>query len=201
MKYFSILILSLLFSSSAIAIPDIKEVPGYEVEILVFKNLQLDEQDNELWIQDISPDGQLDLENVTAVGGGIPADSEIRKAFDKMLASGNYLLITHKRWIQDAIPKTEAQLIRITNAETKLDGTVHFYKNRFLHLDINLMLGEEFVPASSNDTLASADAQKNTKNNFVIKEKRRIRSENINYFDHPRFGVLVQVNKIILSTH
>lgn len=199
MKYFSILLTSLLFSSSVIAIPDIKETPGYEVEILVFKNLQIEEE-NELWVQDIDPNSQSNLDNATPVGGGVPADSEIRKAFEKMFESGKYLFVTHKRWIQDAIPKSEAQLIRIANAEAGLDGTVRFYKNRFLHLDINLMLSEEFVPVSGNDTSTSSDAQENTQNYFIIKEQRRIRSKNLNYFDHPRFGVLIQVNRIKIST-
>lgn len=199
MKYFSILLVSLLYSSSIMAIPDIKEAPGYEVEILVFKNLQIDDQDTELWVRDIDPAKLPDLANAAPVGGGIPAESEIRKAFEKMHESGKYMLISHKRWIQDAMPKTDSQLIRIANGEAKLDGAVRFYKNRFLHLDINLMLGEEFMPVSSGTASTNSDPTDSMQNTFVINEHRRIRSKSLNYFDHPRFGVIIQVNPVSVS--
>lgn len=199
MKYFSTLLVSLLFSSSAIAVPDIQEAPAYKVEILVFKNLQIDEQDSELWVKEIAPDKQPDLTNAAAVGGGIPAETEIRKAFDKMLESGKYMLITHKRWIQDAMPKADARLIRIANGEAKLDGAVHFYKDRYLHLDVNLMLGEEFMPALNNAASSNAGASESMQNNFIINEHRKIRSRKINYFDHPRFGVIIQVDPVSVS--
>jgi len=196
MKYFSILFCSLFLPSLVYAVPDIKVTPGYEVEVLVFKNLKVSEQESELWSQDTAPLGQADLENSITVGGGIPVNSEIRKAFEKMLESGQYTLVAHKRWIQDALPKTEAQLIRIANAETRLDGTVRFYKNRYLHLDVNLVLGEEFIPESGD-----AGSRENAQNYFIIKEQKRIRSKNLNYFDHPRFGVLIKVHKIKVSRH
>lgn len=206
MKYLPLLLAGLLFSSSAIAATE--KTPVYEVEILVFKNMQIEDQGNELWLQDIDPNNQPDVDNATPAGGGVPAGSEIRKISDKLLASGDYTIISHKRWIQDAIPKTEAKLIRIANGEEKLDGTVLFYKGRFLHVNMNLVLTEELMSVAgggNNGTDRNTSPENttpgNTANYFIIKENRRVRSAALNYFDHPRFGVIVQVNRVNASKH
>ena len=200
MKYLPLLFAGLFFSSSVIAVTE--NTPVYEVEVLVFKNMQIDDQGNELWLQDIDPNSQPDVANASPVGGGIPAKSVIRKISDKLVASGNYTIISHKRWIQDAIPKTEAKLIRIANGEEKLDGTLLFYKSRFLHVNMNLVLTEELMPVANTDARRDLDgntASGNIANYFIIKERRRVRSAVLNYFDHPRFGVIVQVNQVKTS--
>jgi len=202
MKYLPLLLAGLLFSSSAIAASE--KIPVYEVEILVFKNMQIEDQGSELWLQDIDPNNQPDVDNASPAGGGVPAESEIRKISDKLLASGDYTIISHKRWIQDAIPKTEAKLIRIANGEEKLDGTVLFYKGRFLHVNLNLVLTEELRAAENGGDNKGMDGNTsfgNTANYFIIKENRRVRSATLNYFDHPRFGVIVQVNQVNASKH
>ncbi|MFV1992881.1 MAG: CsiV family protein [Acidiferrobacterales bacterium] len=202
MKYLPLLFASLFFSSSVIAVSDKPNTPIYEVEILVFKNMQIEDQGTELWLQDIDPNNQPDVANASPVGGGIPAESTIKKISDKLVASGYYTIISHKRWIQDAIPKTEAKLIRIANSEENLDGTLLFYKGRFLHLGMNLILTEELMPVGNtgdNRDLNGNATSGNIVNSFVIKEDRRIRSVALNYFDHPRFGVIVQVNQVNTS--
>ena len=208
MKYLPLLLVSLFFSSSVIAVT--KKTPIYEVEILVFKNMQIEDQSGgrtELWLKDIDPNNQPDVANASPVGGGIPAESKIKKISDKLVASGNYTIISHKRWIQDAIPKTEAKLIRIANGGENLDGTLLFYKGRFLHVGMNLVLTEQLMPVGNTgdnrglngNTASENTASGNIANYFIIKEDRRIRSATLNYFDHPRFGVIVQVNQVNTS--
>ena len=172
MKYLPLLFAGLFFSSSVIAVTE--NTPVYEVEVLVFKNMQIDDQGNELWLQDIDPNSQPDVANASPVGGGIPAKSVIRKISDKLVASGYYIIISHKRWIQDAIPKTEAKLIRIANGEENFDGTLLFYKNRFLHVDMNLVLTEKMMPVANTDARRDLDgntASGNIANYFIIDRK------------------------------
>lgn len=197
MKSLLILILSLTFSSAINATPNDNEAPNYIVEVLIFKNLQNNEE-NEIWTQTISPEVFASLENARPLSGDITPGQELSTAFEKMASTGNYLLVTHKRWVQVARPKEDERLIRITKANEGLDGTVHFYRDRFLHLDLNLILGEDTVPVASLETSGGANKEKQ-QDNFIIKEKRKVRSDMINYFDHPKFGVLITVSPLKVS--
>ncbi len=67
-----------------------------------------------------------------------------------------------------------------------LKGTLTLSKSRYLHLQSNLLLHLNADAVSHKDELQD----------FRLIEKRRIRSKELHYVDHPRFGLLVRVTKV-----
>ncbi|MEC9406219.1 MAG: CsiV family protein [Pseudomonadota bacterium] len=75
----------------------------------------------------------------------------------------------------------------------QLDGTVSLYAQRYLHLHVDLWWVQQQSGAAvvAGQQLAEADARV-----FHIEEQRRVRLNELHYFDHPRFGVLARVTRI-----
>ena len=78
------------------------------------------------------------------------------------------------------------------------DGTVRLRKSRFLHLDVDFAY---FPGALQQPDLAmpapSAGHRRFPATYVRLTQSRRIKPDELNYFDHPLFGLVVQVGKII----
>ena len=72
-----------------------------------------------------------------------------------------------------------------------LNGEIGLTQSRYLHLDVDLVY-QVNTPAdpSQQDSVIGDTMITQT---FRLQQSRRIRSDNIYYFDHPRFGVLAKV--------
>ncbi|MEC4725685.1 peptidoglycan binding protein CsiV [Shewanella sp. D64] len=84
----------------------------------------------------------------------------------------------------------------------ELDGTVNIYLDHFLYVETALNLREEgtknldISSSSLNETL-----EKNNKITpflyaFPLTQNRRVRSDEIHYFDHPKMGMILQIRKM-----
>jgi len=171
----------------------------YEVEVLVFQNFLEELEGGEFWGPD-EPESEerlMELENAMVVGGAPGEASPLSLAAEKMgREGGNYRVLAHKRWIQNADAKSNSQRIRISAGpieNTTLDGTVVFYVSRFLHVDVNLALATDnaglIYPGADTESVPAREV-------YRIKEHRRIKTVDINYFDHPKFGVLIQIKPV-----
>lgn len=77
------------------------------------------------------------------------------------------------------------------------DGTIRLRSTRFLHVDVDIAYFPEEISrftASANDNgtvplLQQADYVR-------LRESRRIRLNEVHYFDHPLFGVLLRVSRL-----
>jgi hypothetical protein len=105
----------------------------------------------------------------------------------------------------------------------ELEGTLRLHKGRYLHVDAHLVLGkyeENFQAISTGSTEAlnaspnsfdpnhSDDSRFDNASDvpsqqevialelFELKQSRRIRSGELHYLDHPKFGMLIQINRI-----
>lgn len=131
--------------------------------------------------------------------------------------SKNYRLITSKSWFQPIISKESGDSILI-NSEVvegvKIFGEIKPYKKRFLHLDANLFYSEETFQEELN--LLEIDVKeyleegtlKEKKINitsaegpffkikYEIKQSRKLRSKELHYIDHPKFGVIFQISPL-----
>ena len=59
------------------------------------------------------------------------------------------------------------------------------YVTRFLHLKLDLDLAHIAAPAPDTDTLI-----------YHLTERRKMRSTELHFFDHPRFGVLALISPV-----
>jgi hypothetical protein len=103
--------------------------------------------------------------------------------------------------VQEGPPEEEAQPVDVTllgSANPK--GTITLYLSRFLHLAVDLRYYAEVrqLDGEKPPPLATLPAQMELKElelipRYEIILERRIRSGQLNYFDHPAFGVLVVI--------
>ena len=176
---------------------------NYTVDLVVFRNLMPDLEGKEIWSPDRVDTMIPGLDQAKPVADSNDATTDIGKAVAVLETNDKYQVLTHKRWVQTADARSSSPVMRITDQAGDLDGTVVFYMSRFLHVDVDLLLkdqpGQKTETVSANDVqpvaVSSSAADATTSNNqelvFRIDESRRIRSSQMNYFDHPKFGVLL----------
>ena len=202
-----LLLLLLLLACSQIWAAATTTRSSYIVEVLVIQHVDADDN-GEIWISDNVEKDKTDkkdekdtkdtgatasdLSKAVIVTGTPPANSRLSKVADSIKEDKNYRILAHKRWFQYAEPKSNAKFIRINGAENTepvLDGTLLFYSTRYLHVVTDLSLKEKLVP----ETAEEGSEETTPVPVMRINERRRIRVRQINYFDHPRFGLLVYV--------
>ena len=131
-----------------------------------------------------------------------PDELELTGSYARLRAIDAYTPLFHSGWVQEGSLEEETQPVDVTllgSANPK--GTMTLYLSRFLHLAIDLRyyaevrqpLGGEKPPPP-----ATLPAQMELKKLELIPRyelvlERRIRSGQLNYFDHPAFGVLVVI--------
>lgn len=85
--------------------------------------------------------------------------------------SEDYTLMHHYAWGQESLPVSLAAAYNVI--ETNLQGSIKVYAKQLLFANLDL----EF-------------------NGYRLNEKRRIKLNEKHFFDHPKFGVLVQVSRL-----
>lgn len=177
---------------------------NYTVELVVFRNLMPDLEGKEIWSPDRVDSMIPGLDQAKNVADSNDATTDIGKAVAAMETNDKYQVLTHKRWVQTADARSSSPVMRITDPAGDLDGTVVFYMSRFLHVDVDLLLKDESdqkvdmtagvanAKPVAGFAMSSSDATTNNQQLvYRIDESRRIRSNQMNYFDHPKFGVLL----------
>ena len=165
----------------------------YSVELLIFQNLNAPGAENETWPQD---PGMPDLVDAVELGpGGFSqmgsGQFRLRSIASRMLGSGAYRPLLHVGWSQAGYTRTRARKVHIHSGLSNpysatgydaIDGTVSISRARFLHLEADLVLNGRLV----SDSIAQAQS-------YRLTAKRRMRSREIHYIDHPMFGMLINI--------
>ena len=189
-----ILVLSLGLSLQVGAASTTKPPDRYEVEVLIFQNYLDYLEGQELWTQDTVDKKLPGIDQARDSGAQPDPNSDLSKAAEALEAGGDYLILTHRRWEQEAEPRSTAKWMRVGNPnsfESDLIGTMRFYQGRYLHIELELLFRDRSVAMVSSTAGVVALPQV-----YRISEHRRIRSLEVNYFDHPKFGALVQITPI-----
>lgn len=122
-----------------------------------------------------------------------------------------YRPIMRTAWIQATYEKDvtlPVTLRRLGNPPLRLDGTVTLYLGRYLHLVIDLSLEEKApqrMPATGNRLRRFGGDRSDFRfdSEFIqpsifyrISEDRIVRSGELRYYDHPRFGVVAKISRV-----
>ena len=91
---------------------------------------------------------------------------------------GNYTVLLHRAWRQPA-SAGGAYPVRASAGGSSVEGGIRLTRGRYLHLDVDLLLRD-----AGGAGYASSHR---------LAEKRRMRSNDLHYFDHPRFGMLAMI--------
>jgi hypothetical protein len=171
----------------------------YVVEIVVFSTLLPQLEGDELWTRDAAKAAIPGLEDAEPSGppttGGWLADAE-----NSLNRDGRFHVLAHYRWTQTAEARSVSRVVRIRgtdpNRPTQLDGTVRLYLSRYLHVDMNLAFQPDAAAGRAVGAQASGASDNPATITFRINEQRRIKSQETNYFDHPKFGALLRVTQV-----
>ncbi len=171
---------------------------SYIIEVLVIQNIDADDG-GEFWINreeksKVDKTGkEAETSKPVVVNDTPPTDSKLTKVAALISEDKNYRILAHKRWSQFAEPKSNSKLVRINGAENTepvLDGTLLFYSTRYLHVIADLSLKDKQSTVEEGEEVKEGEEAGPV---YRIWEKRRIRIRQINYFDHPKFGIFVYV--------
>jgi hypothetical protein len=177
--------LLLALTQAAVAGP-----PVYDVEIIIFRHNIMSDA-GERWttpaISDLRPTRvfsqdeftELDRNQLDGIRGGLRNSS-------------GYSVLFHRAWRQIGYDAAHAIAYPIhslaENGRDSIEGSVTLVRERYLHLDVDLLLlrADGTAPAAYAEGTDSRPA-------FRLREKRRMRSREVHYFDHPRFGMIAVV--------
>lgn len=130
---------------------------------------------------------------------------ELLPFLSKLLTDRRYVIVTFTAWTQPLYGKSSAIRVNLVppvdplGSETRslvrpaLGGSIQLFENRLLFVDLDLQnelnIGN-IEPVNVNST--EAEQRYGT---FRIREKRRVKLNEVHYFDHPLFGALVRVSR------
>jgi len=187
----------------------------YQVEMVVFEHLTADTS-GELWNSDDAPDYPGTIELVTDAGGSnafkmLPSSRYKLGGVNKALKlSSGYRPVYHVAWQQPELTKSRAKKVHIKNPKAKINGTVNLRGGHLLHLDLNISYFVDLYTESitsfteENISVAGEDVEETEADEEIImsgtyaqmKETRRIKLNELHYFDHPLFGVIMRVTRL-----
>lgn len=165
----------------------------YDVEVIVFSN-QASGDGGERWpttIRDdfytqefISEGGFTELSESTYRLNGIAYG---------LKQSRGYKVLLHTAWRLPARDARNAISFPVDTAVPalgkRLTGNIKLIRERYLHLDVDLILA-----AANASTAASYTGESTGSPVYELSEKRRIKkSGTVHYFDHPRFGLIATI--------
>jgi len=213
----SLLFISMLFGASPLK-ADRKADNWYQVELLIFRQASNYETAFELPYVKTYPAGIIELlppllnetvDNKIALAYQLlPANISSLKEETQKLDPAGYSIIVANSWQQPIASSSHADLIHIVGGELlvtplsyespdslqqawEIDGTLKISSNYYMDVNLDLSFN---VPKST--TYYSNNLGYLT---TYLKESRRIRLGELNYFDHPQFGLLLRVSRITHS--
>lgn len=195
----------------------------YAVEIIIFEYAEefavgseifvpdvVEEQDGDLIFEDRPPPEQ----NVVRPNLRQLAEDELslRETYGRLRRLQAYRPLMFFGWVQDTVPDVETAPVPVEefgNPPDGLGGTVSLNLRRYLHLGVDLTLAanEEYQPPAPGyledrgaDGVVQADERRTTQRYaplaYRLAEERIMKSDDVRYYDHPKFGVVAKVRRI-----
>ncbi|HET9446512.1 MAG TPA: CsiV family protein [Steroidobacteraceae bacterium] len=112
-----------------------------------------------------------------------PAKYKLTAIAETLKRSRNYQPLAHFGWTQPGYPRGDAKYLNISTmapAGSGIVGQVALSRGRYLHLTLDLVYD---APGAAGEPTQR----------FVLRQSRRMRSNERHYLDSPRFGVIAIV--------
>ena len=124
----------------------------------------------------------------------------------KLSSDPKYEVVTHVAWTQPLYEKRESVRVPVTlmspgpvapgqpyiSINPPVTGSIQVFENRLLFVDIDIT--NEFPTEVPDFAVGSRLAR--PPGTYRLQEKRRVKLNEIHYFDHPFFGVLIRVSRV-----
>lgn len=171
--------------------------PSYDVELIIFRHLSADAT-QEVWNLELAKEEGLEIpadEDATPFDAPATAAAERATQTFPPLASSkmklgaiegtlrrsrDYRPLAHFGWTQPGFARTAAPSMSIDNlvpAGSGLTGAIALSRGRYLHLTLDLAFTPPDAPGER----------------YVLRQSRRMRSNERHYIDHPKFGVIAVI--------
>lgn len=180
----------------------------YDIELILFKQ---GSGYSEHWPSDPgSPDWSEAVNLVAAVSGKrqpyalLPrADWRLRSAFNALRKTqGDLQPLFHQAWRQPVAGPKNAKAIYLTSSSSAsaglFEGVIKISVNRYLHVALDLLLKNavrDSAQVNNSEALSSPSF-----GSVRVTGKRRMRSGEIHYIDHPMMGALILISRIEVET-
>lgn len=171
------------------------DLPQYDVELIIFRHLSSDAT-AEQWSMELSNGQGLEIpdEDGTPFDPPVSATPQTTQNFPPLPAarmklsaieealrrSRGYRPLAHFGWTQPGFARNAAPSISLDSlvpASSGVTGQVALSRGRYLHLSLDLT----FTPPDGSGE------------RYVLRQSRRMRSNERHYIDHPKFGVIAVV--------
>lgn len=191
------------------------QAAGYQVEIIIFEHLSRDADDEVSQTGLNLPDFSNSVELTDASGDGefrilSPGVYKLGGVYSELKASGNYRPVLHTAWAQPQHGQAGARYVHIRKsgdgaapeASIKFDGVIRIRSAQFLHADVDLFyfvdaLSESFIQANAAGENSSQIRANQIQASFAeLRETRRMKLNELHYFDHPLFGLFMRVSRL-----
>ena len=180
---------------------------GYQLELIVFAYPQPN-TDGEQFAND---EGLPAAQGLAQLGGGdqgpgaevtpLPASSHrLNGVLSALRRGGRYRPLLHASWIQPEGGRIRGVFVSTSAATAISDppapdvehvmGSVRLRVTRFLHVDVDLA----YFPGASAPAV-NGDGGSVPPDHVRLTESRKIKFNEVHYFDHPLFGALLQVSR------
>ena len=147
----------------------------YAVEMIIFANLDGDGRYAESWRDE---HGLPDRAGALPVGTGAvaavsPSDYRLSGIWQALRASRGYRPLRHLAWTQRGTSERSAPQILVgEEPDAPVQGVVQLSRSRFLHVKADLVYQD-------------------VDRSYRFTARRKMRSNELHYLDHPMFGLLV----------
>ena len=113
-----------------------------------------------------------------------------RQALERLSA---YRPLLHIGWVQEVLSESDAQPFDLALVGSLVPaGNVRLHLSRFLHVTLDLRYQRPGTGAATS-TGSFGLGELELAPRYALRVQRRVRSNELNYFDHPAFGVLIVV--------
>ena len=127
-------------------------------------------------IKNTNDDGYHELPSITYRDN--TEIDKLRDIYNKMETNPKYKLVDSKSWIQNITDINSSKFLHYLNKDYGF--YIKFYKKRFMHIDIKSFLNNNKFGEKS----------------LYINEEKRIFNEEVHFFDHPHFGLVISIEEI-----
>lgn len=192
----AMLLAALMMSVGSAGAQQAAPLQSYDVELLIFRNLGARDTPESWGIEAAGSAQQMTIPDdesepaappttAAAPAASFPslpaAKMKLTAIEETMRRSRAYQPVAHVGWTQPGFARNGAKYLSVSTlvpATSGLQGQIALSRGRYLHLTLDLVL----------DGAATGDGSR-----YVLRQTRRMRSNERHYIDSPKFGVIAVI--------